>query len=52
MFLAFDLMIHNINFNKIACIDWSKVFIMAKHVFYDLSYAQGQGFMTIVKDLL
>jgi hypothetical protein len=25
--------------NKIAFIDWSKMFIMSKHVFYDLSYA-------------
>jgi len=32
-------MIHNIKFNKIAYIDWSKMFIMLKHVFYDLSYA-------------
>jgi hypothetical protein len=30
---------HDINFNKITFIDWSKVFIMSKHVFYDLSYA-------------
>ncbi len=28
----------NINFNKIAFIDWFKFFIMAKHVFYDFSY--------------
>jgi hypothetical protein len=33
-----NLMTHDINFNKIAFIDWSKVFIMPKHVFYDLSY--------------
>ncbi len=26
-------MIHNINFKKIAFIDWSKVFTMPKHVF-------------------
>ncbi len=32
-------MTHDTNFNKIAFIDWSKVFIMLKHVFYDLSYA-------------
>ncbi len=38
MFLAFYSMIHNINFSKIEFIDWSKVFIMPKHVFYDLSY--------------
>jgi hypothetical protein len=32
-------MTHDINFNKIAFVDWSKMFIMPKHVFYDLSYA-------------
>jgi len=32
-------MTRDTNFNKIAFIDWSKVFIMLKHVFYDLSYA-------------
>jgi len=26
----------NTNFNKIAFIDWFKMFIMPKHVFYDL----------------
>jgi len=31
-------MIHDTNFIKIAFIDWSKLFIMPKHVFYDLSY--------------
>ncbi len=31
-------MIHDINFNKITFIDWSKLFIMPKHVFYDLFY--------------
>jgi hypothetical protein len=31
-------MIHDINFNKFSFIDWSKMFIMAKHVFYDLFY--------------
>jgi hypothetical protein len=31
-------MIHDTNFNKFAFIDWSKVFIMPKHVFYGLSY--------------
>jgi len=31
-------MTHDTNFNKIIFIDWSKVFIMPKHVFYDLSY--------------
>jgi hypothetical protein len=30
-------MIHDTNFNKI--IDWSKVFIMPKNVFYNLFYA-------------
>jgi hypothetical protein len=33
-----NLVIHDINFNKIIFIDWSKLFIMPKHVFYDLSY--------------
>ncbi len=32
-------MIHNINFNKIIFINWIKMFIMPKHVFYNLSYA-------------
>ncbi len=32
-------MTYDTNFNKIAFIDWSKVFIMPKHVFYNLSYA-------------
>ncbi len=32
-------MIHNTNFNQITFIDWSKMFIMPKHVFYDLSNA-------------
>jgi hypothetical protein len=32
-------MIHNINFNKIIFFDWSKVFILPNHVFYDLFYA-------------
>jgi hypothetical protein len=36
--LIVNLMTYNINFNKIAFIDWSKMFIMPKHVFYDLSY--------------
>jgi hypothetical protein len=34
-----NFMIHKINFNKITFIDSPKVFIMPKHVFYDLSYA-------------
>jgi hypothetical protein len=37
--LLVNLMTHDINFNKIIFIDWSKVFIMPKHVFYYLSYA-------------
>ncbi len=36
--LVVNLMIHDTNFNKFAFIDWSKVFIMPKHVFYGLSY--------------
>jgi hypothetical protein len=32
-------MIHDISFNKISLIDWSKMFIIPKHVFHDLSYA-------------
>jgi len=35
-------MIHDTNFNKILFIDCSKVFIMPKHVFYDLSSMQLQ----------
>jgi len=31
-------MTHDTNFNKFIFIDWSKVFIMPKHVFYDISY--------------
>jgi len=31
-------MTHNNNFNKIAFINWLKMFIMPKHVFYDLFY--------------
>ncbi len=37
--LLLNFMIHDVNFNKITFIGWSKVFIMLKHVFYDLSYA-------------
>ncbi len=37
--LVVNFMIRDINFNKITFIDWSKMFIMSKHVFYDLSYA-------------
>ncbi len=36
--LLVKLMIHDTNFNKIAFIDWSKMFIMQKHVFYNLAY--------------
>jgi hypothetical protein len=32
-------MTRDTNFNEIAFIDWSKVFIMPTHVFYNLSYA-------------
>jgi hypothetical protein len=28
-------MTQNTNFNKIAFIDWLKIFVMPKHVFYD-----------------
>ncbi len=40
MFLAIvvNLMTHDINFNKISFINWSKMFILPKHGFYDLSY--------------
>jgi hypothetical protein len=31
-------MIHDINFNKIVFINGLKLFIMPKHVFYDLAY--------------
>jgi hypothetical protein len=39
-----NLMTHDINFNKITFIDWSKLFIMPKfimpkYVFYDFSHA-------------
>jgi hypothetical protein len=37
--LVVDFMTHDVNFNKIIFIEWSKMFIMPKHVFYDLSYA-------------
>ncbi len=36
--LLVNLMNHDINFNKIAFVDLSKMFIMPKHVFYDLFY--------------
>jgi len=32
-------MTHDINFNQITFINWSKMFIMPKRVFYDSSYA-------------
>jgi hypothetical protein len=35
--LIINLMTRDINFNKITFIDWLKMFIMQKHVFYDLS---------------
>jgi hypothetical protein len=31
--LIINFMTHDINFNKIAFIDWSKMFIMPKHIF-------------------
>jgi hypothetical protein len=37
--IVVNLMIHDINLNKVTFIDWLKVFIMLKHVFYNLSYA-------------
>jgi len=37
--LLINFMIRDVNFNKITFIDWSQMFIMPKHVFYDLSYA-------------
>jgi hypothetical protein len=37
--LIINLMTHDTNFNKFEFIDWSKLFIILKHVFYDLSYA-------------
>jgi hypothetical protein len=36
--LIVNIMTYDINFNKIAFIDWSKMFIMLSHVFYELSY--------------
>jgi hypothetical protein len=35
--LIINLMIHDTSFNKIA-FDWSKMFLMPKHLFYSLSY--------------
>jgi hypothetical protein len=37
--LVINLMIHDINFNNIAFTNWLKMFIMSKHIFYNLSYA-------------
>jgi hypothetical protein len=34
-----NLMTHDTDFNKISFIDWLRMFMMLKHVFYDLSYA-------------
>jgi hypothetical protein len=34
----FNFMIHDINFNKIAFIDWSNMFVIPKRVFYNLFY--------------
>jgi hypothetical protein len=41
MFLAIgnQVLIHDTNFNKITFCDWSKMFIMPKHVFYELFHA-------------
>jgi hypothetical protein len=39
MSLATSNQLHDTNFNQIPFIDWSKVFIMSKHVFYNMSYA-------------
>jgi len=36
--LVINFMIHNINFNKLIFIVWSKMFIMPKHIIYDLFY--------------
>jgi hypothetical protein len=50
--LVVNLMIHDTNFNKIAFIDWSKVFIMPKHIFYNLSYAiiMSNTFLKMIKN--
>jgi hypothetical protein len=37
--LVINLMPHDIHFNQIELIDWSKMFIMSKDVFCNLSYA-------------
>jgi hypothetical protein len=37
--LVVNFMIHDTHFNKIAFFDWSKMFKMLKHVFYNLFYA-------------
>jgi hypothetical protein len=36
--LLVNLMTHDTNFSKITFINWSKVFKIPKHVFYDLFY--------------
>jgi len=43
-------MIHDINFNKTTFIDWLKLFIMSKHVFYDLSYVITMS--NIIKEMI
>ncbi len=48
--IVVNLMIDNINFNKIAFNNWSKMFIMPKHVFYNLSYVTTM-FNTIKKTI-
>jgi hypothetical protein len=42
-------MTHDININKITFINWSKTFIMQKHVFYGLSYATTMS--NIIKEM-
>jgi hypothetical protein len=37
--LVVNFVAYDTNFNKITIINWSKVFIMPKHVFYNLIYA-------------
>jgi hypothetical protein len=52
--LIVNLVTHDINFSKIAFIDWPKLFILLKHVFYDLSYATIRSNMIkeIIKNVL
>jgi hypothetical protein len=48
--LVVNVMTHDTNFNKITFIDWSKVFIMLKLVFYDLSY--GTTMSNTIKEMI